>query len=166
MTENRSVVIGLGNPLMSDDGFGLRVLQRLIEAYEMPPDVELVDGGTWGLSLLPAVESSRRLLLIDAIDIGVTPGEVVSLTSDEIPGMLSMKVSPHHVDMLDVLALTRLRGTRPAELLAIGVQPECVNFGLGLSDCVESRIDDVADRVVRQLQAWGHPCVDRALAHA
>jgi len=166
MPENRSVVIALGNPLMTDDGFGLRVLQRLIEAYDMPVDVELVDGGTWGLSLLPAVESSRRLLLIDAIDIGVAPGEVVSLTSDEIPGMLSMKVSPHHVDMLDVLALTRLRGTRPAELLAIGVQPDRVSFGVGLTDSVESRIDDVAERVVRQLQDWGHRCTERAFAHA
>jgi hydrogenase maturation protease len=166
MPEDRSVVIALGNPLMTDDGFGLRVLERLLDGWDVPGEVELVDGGTWGLSLLPAVESSRRLLLIDAIDLGVAPGEIVSLTSDEIPGMLSMKVSPHHVDMLDVLALTRLRGTRPVELLAIGVQPDRVCFGIGLTDEVEPRIDDVARLVVGQLEDWGHSCTEHAFAHA
>ena len=71
---DRTVVIGLGNPLMGDDGLGLAALARLSEDWTVPPEVELVDGGTWGMNLLPLIEDAGRLILIDAINVGAAPG--------------------------------------------------------------------------------------------
>ena len=80
-----TVVIGLGNPLMTDDGVGLAALERLACHWQFSPPVELVDGGTWGLNLLPVIESAGRVLLLDAIDVGAAPGAHVTLPRAELP---------------------------------------------------------------------------------
>jgi hydrogenase maturation protease len=146
---------------MGDDGVGLEALERLRRDFEMPLEVELVDGGTWGMSLLPTIEDSDRLLFIDAINTGASPGTEITLRRDEIPRYLSMKVSPHQVDLRDVLAVAELRGTLPVETVAIGVQPERVEMVVGLSPTVEHRLDGLVATVVRQLDAWGCACQAR-----
>lgn len=161
----RTVVIGLGSPLMGDDGAGLEALGRLRDEWDLE-DVELVDGGTWGMSLLPVVEDAARLLLLDAIKVGAIPGEVVVLERDRLPAYLSRKLSPHEVDLRDVLALARLRGTMPAETVAIGVQPAVVALGTELSPVVRAAIDPLVRAVVARLQGWGHRCVPMPVAVA
>src|SRR5690348_18483909 len=69
-----TVVIGLGNPLMGDDGLGLAALARLEQEWQLPPEVELLDGGTWGMNLLPVIEDAQRVLLIDAIHADLPAG--------------------------------------------------------------------------------------------
>ena len=76
----RTVVLGLGNMLMSDDGIGLAALARLQDDWFIPPQVELVDGGTWGMNLLPIIESADRVLVLDAIDSGAAPGTLAVVT--------------------------------------------------------------------------------------
>jgi hydrogenase maturation protease len=157
MSDTRStVVIGLGNPLMGDDGLGLAVLTRLMERADLPPDVELVDGGTWGMNLLPVIESAGRVLLIDAINTGAPPGTLQTLARHELPRYLATKISPHQVDLHDVLGLAELRGTLPDDTMAIGVQPGRVEMIAELTPAVAARIDDVADRALAQLAEWGH----------
>jgi hydrogenase maturation protease len=148
-----TAVIGLGNPLMGDDGVGLVALERL-RARGVPSRVQLVDGGTWGMSLLPLLESTDRLLILDAIDRGLPPGTVVELTGDEVPRHLELKLSPHQVDLRDVLALATLRETRPAELVAIGIQPERVAMSTELSDAVQAALDPMVARAGERLAAW------------
>ena len=77
-----ALVIGLGNPLMGDDGLGLAALERLAADWVLPPGVELVDGGTWGLNLLPLLEAADQVLFLDAVDVGKAPGEPVELTGE------------------------------------------------------------------------------------
>ena len=98
-----TVVIGLGNPLMGDDGFGLVALERLRALG--PAEVELVDGGTWGLNLLPVIESAGRLLLLDAIDADRRARHADRLTGDDLPRPSTSSSPPHEVDLRDVLAL-------------------------------------------------------------
>ena len=74
-----TLVIGLGNPIMADDGVGLAALDRLRESWSLPPSVRLVDGGTWGMNLLPLIEDAAEVLLLDAIDRGGPPGALVVL---------------------------------------------------------------------------------------
>ena len=150
-----TVVIGLGNPLMGDDGVGLAVLERL-RGFEFDPPVELVDGGTWGLNLLPVLEDAERVLLIDAINTGATPGTIVVLERDALPRYLSTKVSPHQVDLQDVLALAELRGKLPEMTVAIGVQPERVEMITELSPAVERGVDLLVAAVLSRLEEWGH----------
>lgn len=154
----RTLVLGVGNPLMGDDGLGLAALQELREGWEIPADVELVDGGTWGLTLLPAIEASDRLLLIDAIDGGGAPGTLHELERDQIPRHLATKLSPHEVDLHDVFALAELRGTLPVEIVAIGLQPATVELSSELSPLVRRRLPDLLEVVARRLVGWNHTC--------
>jgi len=95
----RTVVLGLGNLLMADDGVGLIALARLEEEWFVPRDVELVDGGTWGMNLLPVIEKADRVIFLDAIDLGDPPGTLIRLEDEEIPRFLGVKLSPHQIDL-------------------------------------------------------------------
>jgi len=159
-----TVVIGLGNPLMGDDGLGLAALERLRRDWDLPADVELVDGGTWGLNLLPVIEDAARVLFIDAIDVGAVPGTDVVILRPDLPRVLATKLSPHQVDLRDVLALAELRGTLPAETTAIGLQPGRVEMRDDLSDVLRTRLDGLVASAVRHLELWGHRCAPKAAA--
>lgn len=151
---------------MGDDGLGLAVLARLRDEWDLPPEVELVDGGTWGMNLLPTIEDAGRLLLLDAVDTNSAPGTGVVIERARIPRYLATKISPHQVDLRDVLGLAELRGTLPEQTLALGLQPERVELGDGLSAVVAARLDGLASAAIRVLELWGHRCTRRAFAHA
>ncbi len=149
---------------MGDDGLGLAALERLREAWDLPPGVELVDGGTWGMNLLPIIEDAEKVLLIDAIDTGAAPGTETVLTRQRLPRYLSTKISPHQVDLSDVLALAELRGTLPEHTTAVGLQPGRVEMSSELSEVLRCRLDDLVLSVVRVLDAWGHRCTRKVAA--
>jgi hydrogenase maturation protease len=154
----RTYVIGLGNPLMGDDGIGV-LAQRSLEAeWTVSEDVHIVDGGTWGMNLLPLIEDAENLLLIDAIERAQAPGALIKLEGDQVPRALAMKISPHEVDLHEVLAVASLRGRLPQRLVAIGLQPERIEFGLPLSPIVERGMSGLVDAVAQQLVGWGHVC--------
>ena len=157
-----TIVIGLGSPLMADDGLGLVVLEELRERWSFDPPVELVDGGTWGMNLLPSVETAGRLVLVDAINIGAEPGTCVLLERHQLPLLLSTKLSPHQIDVRDVLSLAEFRGTLPRDTVAIGLQPALVEMGIGLSPLIRTKIEDLLARVVQRLEAWGHTAREHA----
>ncbi|MDE3053494.1 MAG: HyaD/HybD family hydrogenase maturation endopeptidase [Gemmatimonadota bacterium] len=160
MNEERAgdVVIGLGNPIMGDDGVGIAALERLRDAWVVPAAVELVDGGTWGLTLLPVLESARRVLFLDAIRTGRPAGTAVTLRGDEIPRQVALKVSQHQIDLREVLAVAQLRGTLPPEMVAVGLEPRTFELGDPMTPAVADGIDRVVDLAVQQLRAWGHEC--------
>lgn len=155
----RTLVVGLGNPLMADDGVGLAALERLREEYEIPAGVELEDGGTWGMMLLPSIEEARELLLLDAVRTASPAGTLSLLGRDQLPLYFSHKISPHQIDMREVLAVAELRGNLPSRLAVVGVEPELVEMRHSLSPSVEARVGDMVEAAVRQLAAWGHHCV-------
>lgn len=151
-----TAVLGLGNPLLADDALGLVALERLVQQYELDASVSLHDGGTWGMQLMPMIEEAERVLFLDAIDRNEAPGTLVRLEGDEIPATLSKMLSPHQLDLTNVLAMTRLRGTFPKVLVALGVQPLTTETRVALSPIVAARVDDVVAAAVAQLEAWGH----------
>lgn len=163
----RATVIGVGNVLMGDDGLGLAALETLRAGWDIPDSVELVDGGTWGLNLLPVIEAADQVLLIDAIDRGAAPGALHLLEQGQVPRYLSTKLSPHEVDLRDVFALAELRGNLPRELVAVGLQPQRIEMGTVLSDVVQAHMDDLLTTIARRLGTWGHALRPRStLAHA
>ena len=161
MTDIGTVVVGVGSPLMGDDGLGLAALERLEAEWEFRPFVECVDGATWGMNLLPFIERSGRLLILDAIDAGREPGELIALEREEIPLFFSAKLSPHQIELSEVLALADLRGTLPEETIAIGLQPGRVEMSYSLSPEVESRLADLVQLCVDRLRTWGHRAVPK-----
>jgi len=159
----RTLVLGLGNPLMSDDGIGLAALARLRDQWDLPPSVDLEDGGTWGMNLLPLIEDADRVLILDAIRLGAVPGTLHELERDELPRCLAHKLSPHQIDLKEVLALLELRGTLPSVTVALGLEPAVVALGTALSDPVQARVDALVGRAVKRLAGWGHPAQPAAL---
>jgi hydrogenase maturation protease len=157
-TQEGTLVVGLGNPLMGDDGVGIAAMERLGEQYEIPEGVQLIDGGTWGMNLLPVLESAGNIIFLDAIRIGGEPGTIVELEQDQLPRMLSHKMSPHQIDLREVLALAMLRGNLPNQLAAIGVEPERVEMRMDMTASVTSAIDEMVRRTVARLAAAGHHC--------
>ena len=151
-----TVVIGLGSPLMGDDGLGLLALEALRRSHAFEPEPVFVDGGTWGMNLLPIIESAERLLLVDAIRAGGSPGELVVIERDGLPRGLGIKLSPHQIDLQEVLALAELRGRLPGEAVAMGLEPERVELGCGLSPAVARGLDALLERIGERLATWGH----------
>ncbi len=145
-------VLGVGNPIMGDDGVGLEVLAGL-QAARPDPRIGYVDGGTGGMALLPLVEDASALLVLDAVA-GAEAGEVQHLTGDQIPRMLAAKLSPHQVGLLDVFAAARLLGREPARVEVVGVVPASVDLRLGLSERVAAAVPAAVARAEGILDGW------------
>jgi len=150
-------VLGIGNLLWADEGFGVRTLQALDARYRFPGGVRLMDGGTQGLFLLPYVQAAQALLILDAVDFGLEPGSLHSVEGGAVPQYgAARKVSMHQTGFQEVLAVARLTGRLPQRLALIGVQPECIeDFGGGLRPRVEARIPEAIARTLEVLQTWG-----------
>jgi hydrogenase maturation protease len=158
LENKRKVVLGLGNLLEQDEGFGVRVVQALemeLGRELRQAGVELVDGGTLGLNLLPLVEDCSHLLVLDAVEAGAVPGTLVELAKEQIPLFSGIKLSQHQVTFQEVLALAGLRGNLPAQVYLIGVQPAVIASGLDLSDPVEAQLPAAIERAVEVLREWG-----------
>lgn len=168
MDERRAaLVLGIGNLLWADEGFGVRAVEALNAAYEFPPDVLLLDGGTLGLNLLDYIESSRRVLVFDAIDFGLPPGSLELLRDSDVPRWGARKLSPHQNGFNDILALAHLHGRTPETIVAIGVQPVILDdFGGSLTEPVRARIGEAVELAASELRSWDLPARRRALGEA
>lgn len=158
------VILGLGNVLRSDEGLGIRALERLRAHYLLPACVKLVDGGTLGLDLLCYLEQVDRVLILDAVLTQDPPGTVLRMVGPEVPAFLGMRTSSHEVALPDLLALTSLRGTRPRELVFLGMRPEVLELGWELSASVAAHLDQFVDAAVSELRHWGFLITTRDLA--
>jgi len=150
----RKVVLGIGNTLNRDEGLGVFALDALRGVVDPVDDLEFIDGGTLGLNLLTIVEDSSHLLILDAVDAGVSPGTVVELGRDEIPLFSGVRLSQHQITFQEVLGLARVRGHFPDKLHLIGVQPLDIEIGVGVSEAVETAMDEVVGRAKNMLQSW------------
>jgi hydrogenase maturation protease len=156
--EMRRVVLGLGNTLNRDEGLGVHAATRLAEQMGEERltdlDVEIIDGGTLGLNLLPIVEEASHLLLLDAADTGHAPGTVIELGGEEIPLFSGVRLSQHQVTFQEVLALASFRGKLPAHLHLIAVQPDDINLGVELSPTIEAVMPEVLTQAEACVARW------------
>ena len=154
----RIVVLGIGNLLWADEGFGVRCIEALQRRWEFAEHVQLIDGGTQGLYLIQHVQEADALLIFDAIDYGLEPGTLKEVRDDEVPRFMgAKKMSLHQTGFQEVIAASSLTGKLPEELLLIGVQPEELDdYGGSLRPVVKARLDEAVAMAVAQLQLWGH----------
>jgi len=145
-------VLGVGNPIMGDDGVGLELLAAL-QARRPDARIEYVEGGTGGMELLPVVQEATRLLVLDAVA-GSSAGAVQHLRGDQVPRMLSTKLSPHQVGLLDVFTAARLLGSEPEVVEVVGVTPQCVELQLGLTEVVAAAVPAAVEQAVAVLDGW------------
>ncbi len=150
----KTLVLGLGNILLQDEGVGVRVVQRLQEGYVFPEKVTVIEGGTLGLNLLPDLEQAERVVIVDAVQANQAPGTLVRLRNAEIPAFLGPKVSPHDIGLQDLLALAQLRGHMPEQVVLWGIQAAKIEPGLALTKMVAAQVQNIMDRVVEELAGW------------
>ena len=142
------VVLGIGNVLWADEGFGVRCVEALQRQWTFGPQVRLVDGGTQGLYLIQHVQAARKLLIFDAIDYGLAPGTLKLVENDDVPRFLgAKKMSLHQTGFQEVLTLAQLTEQYPQEVLLVGCQPQELEDALALG--------------VDRLRTWGAAPVPR-----
>ena len=149
------LVLGVGNLVMGDDGVGVMVAQKLQQSYRFSGNVEIMDGGTLGLDLLPKLENITHLILIDAVETGKKVGTCIRLYGEELPIALETKISPHQMGLKDLLAVSELMGHSPQEMVLIGVQPGSIEMEIGLTPEVEAQLDTLIANVLTELENWG-----------
>ena len=146
-----TLVLGLGNILLRDEGLGVHVVRTLGEA-DLPADVELFDGGTSGMDLLDVLADRQRLIVIDAIDSDAPAGTVLRLTPDDIEPQTHGMVSLHEMGLFETLAAARHMDAAPPDIVIFGVKPYDVKWGLELSPEMNRLLPKVAELVARELQ--------------
>jgi len=155
--KKRILVLGIGNLLWADEGFGVRCVEALNAGWCFPDNVMVMDGGTQGLYLLPYVQEADCLLVFDAVDYGDTPGDLREVVGDQVPRFMgAKKMSLHQTGFQEVLAAAALTGKLPAELVLIGVQPEELeDYGGSLRDVVKAQMVPALNLALDWLERWG-----------
>lgn len=153
----RVLILGIGNVLWADEGFGVRCVERLADTHAAGRGVTLLDGGTQGLYLLPYLEDADVALVFDAIDYGLPPGTLKLIEGDAVPAFMgAKKMSLHQTGFQDVIATAKLRGTCPETLILVGCQPEELDdYGGGLRESVARQIDPAITMALAKLAALG-----------
>lgn len=146
-----TVVIGLGNPLMRDEGVGIRVIERIRGDARLPADVEVLDLGTGGLTILHAIEGRSTVIFVDCAMMDDEPGAIRRFTPDEVrTRKVALRLSVHEGDLLGTLELARKTGEAPGEVIIFGIQPKVVEPGEGLSSELEQGMDGYVETVVSE----------------
>lgn len=151
------LIMGIGNVLWADEGFGVRCIEHLADNWTLPDDITLLDGGTQGLYLLPFLEEADTLIVFDAIDYGLTPGTLKIVEGDAVPRFMgAKKMSLHQTGFQDVIATAQLMGYCPEDLLLIGCQPEELeDYGGGLREIVARQIEPAVHVALTRLSQMG-----------
>lgn len=154
--DDRILVLGIGNILWADEGFGVRVVEEFHRRYAVPDNVTILDGGTQGLYLVNYLEEANRLIVFDAIDYGLEPGQLKLVRDDEVPRFTgAKKMSLHQTGFQEVISAADLLGRCPQHLVLIGCQPlDLEDWGGPLTPPVRDQISPAIDLACRILAEW------------
>jgi len=164
----KTLVLGIGNILWADEGFGVRAVEAFHARFETSGDVTVLDGGTQGLYLVQFVEACDQLLVFDAIDYGLEAGELLFIKDDAVPRFTgAKKMSLHQTGFQEVLSAADLLGRYPDRLALIGVQPlDLEDWGGPLTAPVRAAIEPALDAALKVLAEWGVECRPRVELNA
>lgn len=150
-----TAVVGIGNILLRDEGVGVYVINMMRKNYTFTPDIDLIDGGTKGLDLIPFLEDKERLIFVDAVDFKKEPGYIGILENNDIPSVMHSKLSVHHIGLGEVILALNMLESKPPEMVLVGVQPLSIDTGLELSDIIKEKVGIVIENVLERLRMWG-----------
>ncbi len=152
-THNDIKVLGLGNLVRQDEGVGIHLLQQLVDI--LPAEIEVLDGGTGGLFLLEFVENAKRLIVLDAVEAGIEPGEIVVWKNEQVPRYMTNKLSVHQMNFAEVLYWANFQERFPDEIVVVGMQPKCMDWGTELTETVQRNLSMAIHEVLMILKDWG-----------
>ncbi len=153
----RITIMGVGNLLLTDEGFGIHVVKLLEEHYEFPQNVSVIDGGVLGLNLLGVISEADQLIVIDAVKNGEAPGSLYRIERESIPERVRAKNSLHQVDFLETLTLCQALDKTP-ETVILGVEPEDIEtLGIDLTQTTLKKVDKMIEMVLAELDRLETP---------
>lgn len=145
-------ILGIGNLLLGDEGFGVHCVQHIEQHYEIPENICVFDGGTAGILLAPFIEECDKLFVLDVIDLEDDPGSVHLFTDADVrAGNVQTRMSPHQIGMLEILDICKMRGKVPENVQYITVVPQTLETGMDLSPLIAERVTDVVDILLQSL---------------
>ena len=149
----RKIILGIGSLLNTDEGVGIHAI-RALQQRKAVGDFEILDGGTLGLNLLPLIEESSHLIVLDAIDGHTAPGTLIELAREQVQLFSNVKMSQHQLLFQEVLGLAHVRGYLPEHLTLLGIQPADLNVGVELSPQVAETLPQLVARAEQVAEEW------------
>ncbi len=154
--EKKIGIVGIGNLICGDEGFGIHTIRYLEENYIFPDNVLLHDAGTAGIYLSPILEECDPVLVIDVVDIDAEPGSMHYYSIEDIKfGNIQTKMSPHQLGVLEILEICKLRDAAPECVEFYCVVPQDLETSIELSDTVAPRVAQIADQILKRLEELG-----------
>ena len=147
-------VLGIGNTILSDEGFGVKVVEHLKKNYDFPENVALIDGGTLGVELQHFIVGTKKLLIIDSIDGGVEAGKIFHLRGDEILKHFTQKISAHEIGIQDILTMLEITDKKIPVVDLIGAQPYSLDAGTELTPEMKKLVPIFAEKALEILKSW------------
>jgi hydrogenase maturation protease len=147
------LVLGIGNTMLKDEGIGVRVAEKMME-MSLPPEVEVMDGGIKGLDLLYYIEGRKKVIVVDAVMAGAPPGTLFRFTDNDLAAKKGIMRSAHGIDFSDVIAVARFSGTKPAEVIFLGIEPYDLSVSMELSPKIEEMIPILINLVMKEIEAY------------
>jgi hydrogenase maturation protease len=149
-TQKKILILGIGNILLKDEGFGVHVVQKMKD-MTLPPDVEIMDGGTMGLDLAYYIGGRKKVIVVDVVKAGEPPGTLYRFTDKDLADAKGLLRSAHGFDISDALKTTVFFGNKPEEVIFIGIEPEDISEGLELSPTMEEKIPAIIKLVMHEI---------------
>ncbi|HUT63815.1 MAG TPA: HyaD/HybD family hydrogenase maturation endopeptidase, partial [Anaerolineae bacterium] len=144
-------ILGLGNILLKDEGVGVWIAEE-IARRSLPDNVEIIDGGTAGLDILTSMKDVDKLIIIDALQGNEKPGTVYRLHPEDVPAPSDSYVSVHQMNILEGLSIAQKTGNAPQETVIIGVEPEEMDWGLGVTPDIKQKFPEIIDIVLEEVK--------------
>ena len=155
-SEKKVGILGIGNLIVGDEGFGIHTVQYLEDNYIFPDHVLVKDGGTAGIYMSPFLEECDPVFVIDVVDIDAEPGSMHYYSSEDVKaGKISTRMSPHQLGLLEILEICKLRDAAPEKIEFYCVVPKTLETSMELSDVVAPRVKDIADIILKRLEDDG-----------
>ncbi len=155
-TEKKIGILGVGNLIVGDEGFGVHAVRYLEENYRFPDNVLILDGGTAGIYMSPFLEECDPVIVIDVVDIDAEPGSMHYYSNADVKaGKISTRMSPHQLGLLEVLEICKLRDAAPESVEFYCVVPKVLETTDQLSDVVAPRVKEICAIVLKRLQEMG-----------
>ena len=153
---NKTLVLGIGNPLMQDDGVGVHAIQRLKTMYPDSPQVEFMDGGTLSFSLIGVIESATNLIVIDAAQLNDEPGSVKTFFGEEMDIFLGQQKnsSVHDITLVDLMSIALLSDQLPDRRALIGIQPGAIDWSTEPTPAIKKAIPNVCNMALELIEKW------------
>jgi len=150
--KNDVLVLGLGNPLMSDDGIGGFVLEKLAARPEQFPDIDFLDAGTAGMAVLHHIAGRKKVVLIDCAIMGTEPGTIKRFTPEQVDSVKQLAhFSMHEMDMLKVIEISKSLGECPEQIVFFGIEPESTAQGNEVTPTLKTHTDHFLEVIVEEL---------------